>query len=246
MYINSIGYYRREDCLKNNIKHEMQTREEDIRSYHNAIIHSLPHLPYDLTAIDLIIFMSDTGADEILCFIKKEFKSLNINILTALSDSTIINSIELINSYFLSKLSNKALLIYVAEEVVTCFFSNEKVAAKEGRVISISHAPIEHKRSRFLYMSYANSMLEMNGYFLSDLSYLIFNDSTDKVIRNAINSLNIPEDKVLVNTDKPISKPIDSFLALAQNYKNFKTNDLIYILVFRERILMGSFLLEIE
>ena len=50
----------------------------------------------------------------------------------------------------------------------------------------------------------------------------------------------------LVNTDKPISKPIDSFLALAQNYKNFKTNDLIYILVFRERILMGSFLLEIE
>lgn len=224
----------------------MQTREEDIRSYHNAIIHSLPHLPYDLTAIDLIIFMSDTGADEILCFIKKEFKSLNINILTALSDSTIINSIELINSYFLSKLSNKALLIYVAEEVVTCFFSNEKVAAKEGRVISISHAPIEHKRSRSLYMSYANSMLEMNGYFLSDLSYLIFNDSTDKVIRNAINSLNIPEDKVLVNTDKPISKPIDSFLALAQNYKNFKTNDLIYILVFRERILMGSFLLEIE
>lgn len=31
MYINAIGYYRREDCLKNNIKHEMQTREEDIR-----------------------------------------------------------------------------------------------------------------------------------------------------------------------------------------------------------------------
>ncbi len=171
---------------------------------------------------------------------------MNINILTALSDSTIINSIELINSYFLSKLSNKALLIYVAEEVVTCFFSNEKVAAKEGRVISISHAPYRAQTIKIFIHELCQVDVGNEWILLSDLSYLIFNDSTDKVIRNAINSLNIPEDKVLVNTDKPISKPIDSFLALAQNYKNFKTNDLIYILVFRERILMGSFLLEIE
>ncbi len=246
MYINAIGYCRREDCLKNNIKHETQTREKNSRFCHNAIIHSSPHLPYDMTAIDLVIFMSDPESDEISHFIKQGFNSLNINVLTVSSDFTIINSIELINSYFLSKLSNKALLIYIAEEVVTCSFSNERITAKEGRVISISHAPIELNRPRSLYMSYAKSMLEMNGYFLSDLSYLIFNDSKDKIIERAINSLNIPKDKILVNADKPKNKHIDSFLALAQNYKNFKTNDLIYILVLRERILMGSLLLEIE
>lgn len=245
MYINAIGYYSEDDCLKNNIiKHETQTQGKAVVFFHNAITRSLLHLPYDITAIDMIIFMSDARSDEFSRFIKQEYNLRNTKILRMSSESTLINSLELINSYFLSKLSNKALLIYIAEEAVACFFSNEKIIVKEGRLISISHAPIEHKRSKSLCISYIKSELEMNGYFLSDLSYLLFNDPGNKVIKSVIASLNIPEDKILVNVDNSKNKHIEPFFTLAQNYENFKTNDLIYIPVFRESILMGSFLLE--
>jgi len=248
MYINAIGYHceSEDNCLKSNIEQEIQFLEKTKSFCCNAINRSLPYLPYDIAAIDTIVLMSEVRLNEISFVLRQEYDLLNTKIIEISSNYTLVNTLELINIFFSLKLSHKALLIYMGEESVAYFFSDEKIRTKEGRLIRISHVLVEHKQSKSLYMSHIKSILEMNGYFLSDLSYIIFNDSRNKVIKSAIAALDIPKDKILENAGNSKNKDIEPFLTLAQNYEDFKANDLIYISFFKESFLLGACLLEIS
>ncbi|MCX8676945.1 MULTISPECIES: 3-oxoacyl-ACP synthase III family protein [unclassified Apibacter] len=125
-----------------------------------AVEDAVKNLPYDISEVDLIVFASYTPNDTVgttAHIIQKEFNINNAKAFYISSAcSSAINGMEIINSFFKSKISSKALLISAdrnssysddkdiqsghlwGDAAVALFFSSEPMRPNEAEVIDIN------------------------------------------------------------------------------------------------------------
>ncbi len=81
--------------------------------------------------------------------------------------------------------------------------------------------------------SSTKDILNKNNYSISDLSYFIGHQANNRILQNVCETLKIPAEKSLSNIHELGNTGCgSSFLVFAQNYEQFKKNDLICLSVF--------------
>jgi 3-oxoacyl-[acyl-carrier-protein] synthase-3 len=131
-----------------------------------AVKAAMEQLPYDIKSVDLIIFASYTPADTVATtahIVQREFGIENAKVfLLSSACSSAINSIEIIQSFFLTGKASKALLLsadrnstYTNESdpkaghlwgdaAVALFFSKERFKATEAEIIDVDTQGLGH------------------------------------------------------------------------------------------------------
>ncbi|MDR2123216.1 MAG: ketoacyl-ACP synthase III [Flavobacteriaceae bacterium] len=179
MFINSTGYYIPTErvpndyfALLNDLSEEWYLKRTGISTRARAsdketlnfmsieaVKDAVRNLPYDIKDVDLIIFASYTPSDTIgttAHVIQREFRINNARALHVSSAcSSAVNAMEIIKSFFDTKISSKALLVCAdknstysndkdqqsghlwGDAAVALFFSAEPYAAKEATLLDI-------------------------------------------------------------------------------------------------------------
>jgi 3-oxoacyl-[acyl-carrier-protein] synthase-3 len=79
----------------------------------------------------------------------------------------------------------------------------------------------------------AQEITQKNGYRIADLTYFISHQANMRIVSHVVNQLGIPKEKSLNNiSELGNTGSVSSMLIFAQNYRQFRTNDLICISVF--------------
>ncbi|WP_295840494.1 ketoacyl-ACP synthase III [uncultured Apibacter sp.] len=180
MFINSKGYYIPAKRINNdyfaklnNLSEEWyfkrtgiltraRASEEETIDYMSikAVEDAIKNLPYDIKDVDLIVFASYTPSDTVgttAHVIQKEFHINNAKaIYVSSACSSALNGMEIIKSFFTSKISSKALLISAdrnssysddrdiqsghlwGDAAVALFFSSEPICSNEAEVLDIN------------------------------------------------------------------------------------------------------------
>lgn len=144
------------------------------------------------------------------------------------------------------------------DAAVALFFSNEEISSNDSKVIdvitrglgNIGKGPdgitlnpkvgiqMLYGKDVFtnacIYMSeFTKYIIKKNNYTIDDLSYFIGHQANKRIISFVCNELGICESKSLTNIETLGNTGCASApLVLAQNYDNFKSNDLICLSVF--------------
>lgn len=179
MFVNTTGYYipnkriygdyfidingLTEDWIfsRTGIRTRSRATEKETIDYMciKAVEQALPGLPYDAGEIDLIVFASYTPSDTIATtghIIQRTFKMEKAKVFYISSACcSAINGIEVIQSFFLTGKSSKALLVcgernssysddsdkssghLWGDGAVAYFFSNETTTGKEPKVLDV-------------------------------------------------------------------------------------------------------------
>jgi 3-oxoacyl-[acyl-carrier-protein] synthase-3 len=186
MFLNSTGYYVPEKRIKNDYFANLHDKTEDWffqrtgilsraraaeeetleRMCIEAVKNALPSLPYNIKEVDLIVFASYTPSDTVgtvAHIIQREFKIDKAKAFYISSAcSSAINGMEIIKSFFSTKIASKALLIaadknstYSNDEdaqsghlwgdaATAFFFSTEPMGKKEAKLLDISTQGLGH------------------------------------------------------------------------------------------------------
>ena len=92
----------------------------------------------------------------------------------------------------------------------------------------------------------ANRLLEKRGYSFDDLSYFIPHQANMRILKNIVDNIHLPEEKVLSNIAELGNTGCASCaLVFAQNIEKFNKNDLICISVFGGGYSAGTCLIRI-
>ena len=179
MFINAIGYYIPEERVSNDyytektglsddwlvqrtgIKTRSRAREdENVNTMSvDAVINTLPSLPYDIKEVDLIISSTYTPYDTVgtaAHFVQQQFGIVDAKAFTLSSAcSSFLNAMEIIEGYFALGKARKALIIggdknsaynnesdpksghLWGDAAVACFFSNERITEHDYEVLDI-------------------------------------------------------------------------------------------------------------
>ncbi len=186
MFINSTGYFIPERRISNDyflkvngltsdwiyqrtgiLSRSKATEEETMNVMcSKAIQHAIPGLPYDIKDVDLVIFASYTPSDTVgttAHMMQREFgieKAKTFYLSSACSSA--INSMEIIQSFFITGKATKALLISAdrnstyanetdpksghlwGDAAAAFFFSKDRLSDKEAEVIDIETQGLGH------------------------------------------------------------------------------------------------------
>lgn len=112
--------------------------------------------------------------------------------------------------------------------------------ATEAITLNLKHGKIEMPYGRDVFLQackYIKKNVEdivfKNGYKISDLSYFIGHQANDRILKNVIKELDIPEEKSLSNIQElGNTGSASTLLVLAQNYHRIKAGDLVCLAVF--------------
>ncbi len=96
------------------------------------------------------------------------------------------------------------------------------------------------------YMSKAIEIIaKQNNLPIDDIDYVIPHQANFRIMKNVANSLNIPEEKIIVNvTDLGNTGSASTLIALSQNYDKMKADDNVVFTVFGGGYSMGGLLLK--
>lgn len=186
MFINAIGYHVPETRIPNSffkdvnglteewiyqrtgIKSRSRASEKETMNYMclQAVEKALPQLRYNIMEVDLIIFASYTPSDTIgttAHYIQREYNITDAKVFQLSSAcSSGVNGIEVIKSFFTSKIASKALLICAdrnsgysddsdctsghlwGDAAVAYFFSNERFSKSETEVLDVLTQGLGH------------------------------------------------------------------------------------------------------
>ncbi|MFV0418594.1 MAG: 3-oxoacyl-ACP synthase III family protein [Dysgonomonas sp.] len=186
MYINAIGSFIPEKRIANDyftqlnglndewisqrtgIKTRSRATEKETMDYmcSKAVSKAKTALPYDISEVDLIVFASYTPSDTIATtgyLIQRQYNIVDAKVFYISSAcSSAINAMEIIQSFFTSELSTKALLICAdrnstysddsdcmsghlwGDGATALFFSNKPVSDKDPQIIDIITQGLGH------------------------------------------------------------------------------------------------------
>lgn len=186
MYINSTGYYVPQQRIANEyftaingissdwifrrtgIMSRSKANESESINYMciEAVKSAMVKLPYSIEDVDLVIFASYTPSDTIATvahIVQREFQITNAKAFHLSSAcSSAVNAMEIINSFFASGISEKALLVcadrnssYSDDSDTQCghlwgdaatafFFSKEMFSSREIQVIDVISQGLGH------------------------------------------------------------------------------------------------------
>lgn len=205
MYINTTGYYIPEKRIQNDYftdvngltsdwilqRTGIQTRsratEKETIEYMcgEAVKNALPQLPYNIDEVDLIIFASYTPSDTIATvghIIQREYNIANAKVFYLSSAcSSGLNAMEIIKSFFMTKMATKALLICAdrnssysddtdcmsghlwGDAAVAYFLSNDAQTQNDAEVIDIITQGLGHVGlgPKGVFLNLENNSLQM-------------------------------------------------------------------------------------
>ena len=205
MYINTTGYYIPEKRIQNDYftdvngltsdwilqRTGIQTRsratEKETIEYMcgEAVKNALPQLPYNIDEVDLIIFASYTPSDTIATvghIIQREYNIANAKVFYLSSAcSSGLNAMEIIKSFFMTKMATKALLICAdrnssysddtdcmsghlwGDAAVAYFLSNDAQTQNDAEVIDINTQGLGHVGlgPKGVFLNLENNSLQM-------------------------------------------------------------------------------------
>ncbi len=186
MFINTTGFYVPEERVHNDhflelngltsewieqrtgiITRSKAKAEENINTMGlEAIRQALPHLPYAIAEVDIIILASYSPYDTVATgahVAQREFNMVNARALYLSSAcSSFVNALEVVEGYFATGKASKALIISAdknsaysnetdpkaghlwGDAAAAFFLSNERMAAGEGEIVEIMTQGLGH------------------------------------------------------------------------------------------------------